>query len=317
MGRMFLNDEVQRKGMKPVKILDSEAEVLGRLVYRVSEAQKKGVNNNSPNNREVVMKRETELLQNLAHILRAGSSKFKPRNHDSVYNDSGYVNNNRLPREYSHKRTTNMFSHIPHAGNRIKRKEGWKYEGHRVRGHPDYDDVSVATDTCAKHGGCIGINFDSTRGIHVLMGHNSKLVRAPGYVAYVKESGKNNVDGHESTSKSSYNILGKGPRHSNSCTHPRDKGRNSDDKHRRYKNYRKYDQYHENRQHKDYKDESRRPSSYPVSQAYATNTKTNKNASMLSGKPAASPYNEFAPTNKPLNPNTPPAAYNSLMGLFR
>ena len=72
------------------------------------------------------------------------------------------------------------------------------------------------------------------------------------------------------------------PRHSNSSTHPRDKGRNSDDKHRRHKNYRKYEQYHENRQHKDYKDESRRPSAYPVSQAYATNTKTNKNASMLS-----------------------------------
>ena len=69
IGKDFIKDEANSKGVQSPYIHDSEAEVLGRLVWRVYVAEMEQKRANSPKAEDEVMQREIQLLNPLMAIL--------------------------------------------------------------------------------------------------------------------------------------------------------------------------------------------------------------------------------------------------------
>ena len=118
MGRKFLKDESDKKGIFPPKILDSEAEVLGRMIWRVYQAELQQTNNNNSKSREETWEKETKLLHNLSKILRTHTENNKiNKKTQSLVENSTEVNPGDYPTTHSKRTTNNQFGQSPQNNN--------------------------------------------------------------------------------------------------------------------------------------------------------------------------------------------------------
>jgi len=118
MGRKFLKDESDKKGILPPKILDSEAEVLGRMIWRVYLAEQQQTNNPDPKSREETWEKETKLLHNLSKIMRTHTENNKiNKKTQSLVENSAEVNQGDYPTLHSKRTTNNQFGQSPQNNN--------------------------------------------------------------------------------------------------------------------------------------------------------------------------------------------------------
>ena len=88
-----------------------EAEVLGRLVWRVYTAEIEQKRANSPKSQEEVLERETSLLNKVSQILRSQTDYTRSNKGGSTIQCAKEVNGRYLSNNYTHGRTSNMFGH--------------------------------------------------------------------------------------------------------------------------------------------------------------------------------------------------------------
>ena len=112
MGRKFLRDESDRKGIDPPAIMDSEAEFLGRLVMRVSKSEQH--QRNAPNKSAAYSKtkqRESMLMNKLSEIYQTHSDSQKiSQKKNPLYQNSTNVTTDNLSRTYAQNRTTGLMT---------------------------------------------------------------------------------------------------------------------------------------------------------------------------------------------------------------
>lgn len=210
MGKKFLDDESKRKGINSPPILDSESEVMGRLVWRVYLAekyQKKALN--SPESKQKTMERETQLINKLSQIYRTHSDYQKINSKQSpLYKNSTNVNTDSSSRAYTTRQTTGTMSSVG-TGNsgqshHLSIVRGYEISGSPLPNHTTYTNLSTAVDKCGNDGTCGGINV-SNAGHYTLMPTHESLKTKKNHIAYVKTSqhNANNIDIRKSeTSKS-------------------------------------------------------------------------------------------------------------------
>ena len=199
MGKKFLEDESNRKGIDSPPILDSEAEVMGRLVWRVYLAEKHQKKaNNSQISRQKTMERETQLINKLSQILRthSDSQKINPKQ-TPLYQSSTNVNTDNSSRMYTNQRTTGVMSstgtYYPKQSHHLSIVHNHEISGNTLSGHPIYTDLTTAIDKCGRDKACGGVNV-SSNGNYTLMTTNGHLSKKRAHTAYIKVTQKSNID---------------------------------------------------------------------------------------------------------------------------
>ena len=105
MGRRFMSDELARKGIASSAILDSEAEILGRLVLKVQKSAEKLGPNKLP------MRQEKKLMNKLSEIYRTHSDSQKiSQKQNPLYQNSTNVTTDNASRSYAQNRTTGLMT---------------------------------------------------------------------------------------------------------------------------------------------------------------------------------------------------------------
>ena len=194
IGRRFIKEESDIKGVSTPPILDSEAEVLGRMVWRVFIAEIEEKRSQSPKAKENVMEQETELLNKVSNIMKNETDNHMGKKHQGLGCQASDVPDNG-PKYYPSKRTDNMFGCRPNDGNNVKRKKGYAFEGHPVSGLPRYYDQSSAIEHCFKDHRCGGVNYNSTTGEYSLMPKHSRLIKKKNFTAFIKKDYHNRHQG--------------------------------------------------------------------------------------------------------------------------
>jgi len=199
MGKKFLEDESNRKGIDIPQILDSEAEVMGRLVWRVYLAEKhQKKTNNSQISRQKTMERETQLINKLSQIYRthSDSQKINPKQ-TPLYQSSTNVNTDNSSRMYTNQRTTGVMSstgaYYPKQSHHLSIVHNHEISGNTLSGHPIYTDLTTAIDKCGRDKACGGVNV-SSNGNYTLMTTNGHLSKKRAHTAYIKVTQKSNID---------------------------------------------------------------------------------------------------------------------------
>ncbi len=187
IGKKFIADEARSRGIHAPPVLDSEAEVLGRLVWRVYMAEIEQKRANSPKSHEELIDRETSLLDKVSQIMRSQTDYTSSNKCASIIQCAKEVNSQYLSNNYTHGRTTNMYGH--HHEEPIKRKVGYAFEGRPLHGSPAYSDANSAIAHCKEDRGCGGINYNTHTHRYELMPKDAHLVKRRGMVAYVKNQG--------------------------------------------------------------------------------------------------------------------------------
>ena len=189
MGRDFIKDESKKRGIKKTPgIHDSEAEILGKMVWRVYAAEMEQKRSKSPKANDQLLEREIQLLNEVSKIMKSESDhhKGKGKKHKGITNQASQVPQHGERTEVS-TRTTNMYGYVPPSSNDIRREAGYAFEGEPIKGAPIYHDMSNAVEHCETDRACGGVNFDSTTGKFFLMPLQAKLVRRPHYTAFIKK----------------------------------------------------------------------------------------------------------------------------------
>ena len=189
MGKNFLEDESRKRKEKIPQINNSDAEVLGKMVWRTYVAEMEQKRSNSPKAHDEVLSREIQLMNKISELLKSESDhhKGKGKKHQSITNQASSVSSRCAPKHHIPQHTNNMYTHIPKAGNNIKREDGYAFKGKPIPGSPKYYDLSNAVDHCASDRACGGVNFDSTTGQYMLMPIHAKLGKKPHFTAYIKK----------------------------------------------------------------------------------------------------------------------------------
>ena len=114
VGKKFMEDYARDRGFRRPQMLTSEADTLGRLVWRVyaSEMEQKR-SHNSPKSVEDTLRDELALSRELTKITRTATEALKRRKWDSSTRYASRVPDDGCPRETSHYRTTNMYGYRP------------------------------------------------------------------------------------------------------------------------------------------------------------------------------------------------------------
>ena len=186
IGKNFIRDEASIKGTSLPYIHDSEAEVLGRMVWRVYVAEMDQKLANSPKAADEVMQREIQLLDRVSTIMKSETDHHKGKKHQSLATQASTIPGCN-PLHHPSRRTTNQFGYRPSSGHNIKREEGHAFEGHPIHGSPRYYEMSNAVEHCFNDRACGGINFDSTTGEYTLMPLHARIIRKPHYTALIKK----------------------------------------------------------------------------------------------------------------------------------
>ena len=117
VGKKFMNDYARDRGFRRPQMLNSEADTLGRLVWRVytSEMEQKR-SHNSPKSVEDTLRDELALSRELTKITRTATESLMRRKWDSSTKYATRVPDSGYSRESSHYRTTNMYGYRPDDG---------------------------------------------------------------------------------------------------------------------------------------------------------------------------------------------------------
>jgi hypothetical protein len=186
IGKNFIKDEAKSKGVKPPPIHDSEAEILGRMVWRVYAAEMEEKRTKSQKAKDAVMEQEIQLLSKVSKFMKNETDHHKGKKHQGLGCNASEVPDN-SPKHYPSKRTDNMFGYTPNEGNNVKREEGHAFEGHPVAGLPRYFDQTNAVEHCFNDHRCGGVNYDSTTGEYSLMPKHARLIKKNHFTAFIKE----------------------------------------------------------------------------------------------------------------------------------
>jgi len=186
IGRDFMKDEAKSRGITTPPMHDSEAEVIGKMVWRVYAAEIEQKRANSPKANDEVLSREIQLLNKVSTLVKTETGHHRGKKHQTIAKQATSVPQcgSKL---HSPHRTTNMFGYTPPNKNDIKREEGKAFEGHPLHGSPRYFDITNAVEHCMQDRSCGGVNFDSTTGMYTLMPIHARLVKRPHYTALVKK----------------------------------------------------------------------------------------------------------------------------------
>jgi len=200
IGKDFMKDEARKKGVNLPYIHDSEAEVLGRMVWRVYVAEIDQKRANSPKAADEVIQREIQLLNKVSKIMKTQTDGHKGKKHHSVAAQaSGVPNCN--PLAYANRRTTNQYGYRPPSSHDIKREPGQAFEGRPIHGSPRYYDITNAIEHCFKDRACGGVNFDATTGEYTLMPVHARISKRPHYTAIIKNKHSRPTDPKDNTQK--------------------------------------------------------------------------------------------------------------------
>ncbi len=257
IGKDFMRDEASLKGKSLPYIHDHEAEVLGRMVWRVYVAEMQQKLANSPKAADEVMQREIQLLEKVSHIMKTETDHHKGKKHQSIASQASNIPGCN-PLGIPSRRTTNQFGYRPPSNHNLKRETGHAFEGRPIHGSPRYYDITNAIEHCFNDRACGGVNFDTTSGEYTLMPVHARLIKRPHYTALIKRR------------------------------HHRPNNPRSENKHKKH-----YHGHHEHGHHSSDED------------PYVPITGIG-----YSG-------NQYCKGGNPLNPNTLPRPYNSIMDLFR
>ena len=193
MGRKFARDEANMKGIAAPKISDSEAENLGRQVWRVYKSeQKESKAKNEKKARAETMKLETELVDTFAELVRSHSedNKRKHKKH-SIYKNSKSLNGEKQSVSHTNHRTTGIMTHTgtyyPTQKHHFSTVHNYMISGDNLSGHEVYSDSSIAMDKCANDENCGGVNRTHS-GDYTLMPTGSVLHPKHGSKAHVKSA---------------------------------------------------------------------------------------------------------------------------------
>lgn len=186
IGKDFIKDEANTKGIKSPYIHDSEAEVLGRMVWRVYVAEMEQKRANSPKAEDDVMQREIKLLNKITTIMKNDTDGHRGKKCQPVASQASAVSSCN-PHHSTHKRTTNQFGYRPNSNHNLQREPGHAFQGRPIHGSPRYHDISNATEHCFNDRACGGVNFDSTTGEYTLMPVHARLIKKPHYTALIKK----------------------------------------------------------------------------------------------------------------------------------
>jgi len=195
IGKDFMKDEAKKRGVKSPGIHDSEAEVLGKMVWRVYAAEVEQKRKSSPKANDQLLEREIQLLNKVSKIMKSDTdhNKGKGRKHKGITNQASSVSNCG-PRHYvDSSRTNNLYGYTPPNSNDIHREPGHAFQGTPIPGAPVYHDISNAIEHCETDRACGGVNYDSTTGKFFLMPVHSKIVRRPHYTAFIKKKHRRHV----------------------------------------------------------------------------------------------------------------------------
>jgi len=193
MGRDFMKDEAKNRGITAPPIHDSEAEIIGRMVWRVYVAEIEQKRVNSPKATDEVVEREIQLLDKVSKIIKTETDHHRGKKHQPLCTQAAKVPQC-SPQQFTHRRTTNMYGYRPPSSNHIKREPGHAFEGHPLRGVPRYYDSANAVEHCQQDRACGGVNFDSTTGEYTLMPLHARIVKKSHYTAFIKTGHKRPVD---------------------------------------------------------------------------------------------------------------------------
>lgn len=91
IGKDFIKDQSKSKGIATVPIHDHEAEILGKMVWRVYAAEIEQKRANSPKANDEVLSREIQLLNKVSTILKSESDHNKGKKRKSVTNQASDV----------------------------------------------------------------------------------------------------------------------------------------------------------------------------------------------------------------------------------
>ena len=186
IGKNFMKDEARSKGVNMPPIHDSEAEILGKMVWRVYAAEMEEKRTRSQKAKDSVMDKEIQLLSKVSQIMKNETDHHKGKKHQGLGCQASDVPNN-SPKYYYSQRTDNMFGYSPSNANDVKREEGHAFEGHPVTGMPRYFDQTNAIEHCFRDHRCGGVNYDSTTGEYSIMPQHAKLVKRHHYTAFIKK----------------------------------------------------------------------------------------------------------------------------------
>lgn len=186
IGKKFMKDEAKAKGIPVPYILDSDAEVLGRLVWLTYVAETEQRRSNSPKANSDLVENEIVLHDKISSIIKNDKGKEYRKKHQAVADQATTVSNCG-PHISSHQRTTNQFGYRPKTSHNLEHKIGYALEGQPIHGSSVYYDVANATEQCFNNRACGGVNYDTTTGKYTLMPIHSKMVERPHYTAFIKK----------------------------------------------------------------------------------------------------------------------------------
>lgn len=186
IGRNYIKDAAKTRGQRTPSMSDVEAELVGKMVWRVymAELEKKRVN--SPKSHDDFMSREIQLLNKVSNFMSTGSSNLQTTKQQKVEKQASNVPERCSSKLCSQLQTTNMFNHLPPKNNDIKREEGKAFDGQPLQNTAVYYDITNAIEHCMREPLCGGVNYNSANGKYILMPKNSKLIIRPHFTAIVK-----------------------------------------------------------------------------------------------------------------------------------
>ena len=189
IGKDFLKDEVKKRKSKSPHLNEYDAEVLGKMVWRTYVAEMEEKRARSPAAKDQVLEREIQLMNKVSQIMKSESDhhKGKGKKHHSITKQASSVSSRCSPKTHKSHHTSNMFTHIPKAGNNIEREHGYAFKGKPIHGTPKYYELSNAIEHCARDRACGGVNYDSTTGHYMLMPLHAKLEKRPHFTAFIKK----------------------------------------------------------------------------------------------------------------------------------
>ena len=204
IGRDFVKDEAKKRGVKSPGIHDSEAEVLGKMVWRVYAAEVEQKRKSSPKANDQLLEREIQLLNKVSKIMKSDTDhhKGKGKKHKGITNQASSISKCG-PRHYTDSRTNNLYGYTPPSSNDVHREPGHAFQGTPIPGAPIYHDISNAIEHCETDRACGGVNYDSTTGKFFLMPVHSKIVRRPHYTAFIKKKHRRHTNPHHNHDKES------------------------------------------------------------------------------------------------------------------
>ena len=204
IGKDFMKDEAKKRGINAPGIHDSEAEVLGKMVWRVYAAEIEQKRASSPKANDQLLEREIQLLNKVSKIMKSETEhhKGKVKKHKGITNHASHISKCG-PRHYvDSSRTNNLYGYTPPNSNDLHREPGHAFQGTPIPGAPVYHDISNAIEHCETDRACGGVNYDSTTGKFFLMPLHSKIVRRPHYTAFIKKKHRRHINPHKDDKQS-------------------------------------------------------------------------------------------------------------------